>query len=199
MDIKIIAGILASLLAIAAVVPYIVTTLRGQTKPHLFSWLIWTLLNVIGFCAQIAGGAGPGAWVTAMSGILSLFLSALTYKLYKAVYISRADWISFVLALSAIPVWMITKEPLMAAIIVSLINIMAYIPTVRKAWKDHSSENILSFILHASKCVAGIAAMSAYTPTTLLYPLTLLVGNLTIISTLILKRVSAEDWRRRRR
>jgi hypothetical protein len=50
-------GVLAGLAGIANAVPYIRDTVRGTTRPHRGTWLIWGTLAVVVFLSQRAGGA----------------------------------------------------------------------------------------------------------------------------------------------
>lgn len=177
MDFHAIAGVLASVLAIAASIPYIITVIQGKTKPHLFSWLIWFLINVIAFSAQIADGAGPGAWVTLTSALAALFVFILSLRIYKSLEITRSDWIAFGLSLAGIPLWIATKEPLAAAVTVTIVNLLAYVPTIRKVWHAPHSENGLSFVLHTSKWGAGIFGLAQFNLTTLVYPVVIGLAN----------------------
>jgi hypothetical protein len=176
-SVKIFLGIFASVLAVAAILPYLASLLRGSTKPHLFSWIIWFLISIIASAAQYAGGAGPGMWVTLTSALASLFVACMALRLRHEVKIHRSDKVAFLLALAGIPVWMVTDEPVTATIIVTFVNVMAFLPTIRKAWEYPQSENALSFVLHSSKWIAGLMALSSLTPATVLYPAVIACAN----------------------
>ncbi len=36
---------------------YIVSIFQGKTKPHIYSWLIWAIINIIACSIQIQNGA----------------------------------------------------------------------------------------------------------------------------------------------
>ena len=57
-------GIIAIIISAASDLFYIVSVLRGDSKPHVFTWIIWSIVASIVFIAQISHNAGPGAWVT---------------------------------------------------------------------------------------------------------------------------------------
>jgi len=64
--------ILAGVLFVAAFFPYIISILRGSTKPAKTSWIIWVSLDTITFagmlCAKTVNGqiigALIGGWAT---------------------------------------------------------------------------------------------------------------------------------------
>src|SRR5262245_54918087 len=70
-------------LTIAMYVPYIRSIHDGRTKPHVFSWLIWTLSSVVVFLAQLTGGAGTGAWPIGMSSLVTGYVALLAFR-YRA-------------------------------------------------------------------------------------------------------------------
>lgn len=51
-----------------ALLPYLLSVLRNQVKPHVFSWVIWASTTFIAFLAQLADNAGVGAWPIGISG-----------------------------------------------------------------------------------------------------------------------------------
>jgi uroporphyrinogen-III synthase len=112
-------GIASVVLTFLAYIPYFQSLLRKKTKPHLFSWLIWTLVAGIVFVAQYMEGAGPGCW---MAGFTTLMCANIVgFAMMRGEKnITRGDWIAFVSGLAAIILWKLTKDPLWAVIIVSL-------------------------------------------------------------------------------
>src|SRR4051794_28271628 len=72
-------GLIAMVLNVIALAPYMRDTMRGTTRPHAYSWLIWFALNGIPFVAQLTEGAGLGAWVAGVNSVLSgaVFLLAI--------------------------------------------------------------------------------------------------------------------------
>jgi hypothetical protein len=58
-------GVLAGLACIADTIPYVRDTVRGSTRPHRGSWLIWGVLAIVACVAQLADGA---SWSALMTG-----------------------------------------------------------------------------------------------------------------------------------
>lgn len=116
-------GLLSAILAIAAHVPYIISIWRGETKPHVFSWTIRALVGIIAAVAQYADGAGPGMWVSAVSGVTSIGIAVFALHQRADVEITQVDWAAFFMALAAIPLWQITKQPLAAALMATFANL----------------------------------------------------------------------------
>ena len=62
-DYHVVLGVIAASFGIAGYVIYIRSILRGFTRPHIFTWLIYVIVDGTIFAAQLAGGGGPGAFV----------------------------------------------------------------------------------------------------------------------------------------
>jgi hypothetical protein len=60
-------------------VPYIRSIHRGQTKPHVFSWVVWGFGTFVVFLAQLADGGGLGAWPIGVSGLITIYIAALSF------------------------------------------------------------------------------------------------------------------------
>jgi hypothetical protein len=50
-------GVLAGVVGIADTIPYVRDTIRGSTRPHRGTWLIWSVLAIVVFLSQRADGA----------------------------------------------------------------------------------------------------------------------------------------------
>jgi len=72
-------GFTATAIAFVSYLPYFRDIFANKTKPHAFSWLVWGALTAIGFAGQVAGHAGPGAWVTGFTALICflIFIAAL--------------------------------------------------------------------------------------------------------------------------
>ena len=69
MTFKIVATIIGALLTFIGAYLYYKDMFSGLTKPHIFTWFIWTLLTGIAFAGQLAGGGGLGSWVMGVTRI----------------------------------------------------------------------------------------------------------------------------------
>src|ERR1700722_13701140 len=79
MEIKIILGAIAAVLALISSCIYVRDILRGNTKPHLYTWLIWSIVTVIAFLGQITKGGGPGSWATGVSAIVTISVTIFSF------------------------------------------------------------------------------------------------------------------------
>ncbi len=186
-DLKTCLGIAAVLMTIAAHIPYLLTTLNHTNRPHIFTWIIWTALTFIAFAAQIAGGAGAGAWVTGMTGVMCIAITAAAFCQGERT-ITRGDWIMFAGGLSAIPLWIVTKDPLWSVLIVVGIDCSAFWPTFRKSWHRPFEENSFMYGFNLPRHVVALCALRDISLVTALYPAALLAMNVIMYAMLKARR-----------
>lgn len=180
-------GTLSVLIAAISYAPYILSTLKGRTKPHVFSWLVWGLATAITFIAQLTDQAGAGAWTTGFSAGCLLLIAGLAF-FYGEKNITRSDWISFLATLFAIPLWMLTKDPTLSIIMITLIDSVAYYPTYRKSWGNPWEEMSFKYILTALKHGLSLMAMNNYSLVTILYPAASLFLEIGVVLLLYVRR-----------
>lgn len=159
----------------------------GESKPHLFSFLVWGILAAIAAAAQISGGAGPGAWMSVSTAVIAVVTATWAYFSGEK-NITRSDWISLAVAMSAIPLWLVTNNPLWAVVIVSLIDCAGFYPTIRKSWHKPHQENMAAWSLNAVKLGLALPAMGTLTLVTALYPGSFLALNLVFVGMCWIRR-----------
>ncbi|HEX3082123.1 MAG TPA: hypothetical protein VHQ86_02620 [Candidatus Saccharimonadia bacterium] len=180
-------SILATALAVVSYAIYIHKIRQGHTKPHAFSWFIWAIITYIAGAAQLSAGGGLGSLVAFTTGTISLWISYHSFR-SRAITITRQDWVSLVVALAAIPVWVATKNPLLSVIIISVIDLVAFWITIRKSYHLPYSENLTQSVLSTIKHMLTIAAQQQINPVTVLYPASLAMTTAGFTVMLIIRR-----------
>lgn len=186
-DYKIAFAVIAILLTTVGYIPYLWGIVKGSNKPHIFTWIIWVIVAAIAFFAQLSEHAGPGTWVTGFIGLMCALVSVLAFK-SGAKNVARSDIIMFIGALAAIPVWVLTNDPLWSVIIVTIINSMAFYPTFRKTWARPHEEHITVYALNVPRQILTIAALTQYSVTTVLYPASIIVMCILFVGTILYRR-----------
>lgn len=178
-------GVLLTLIGYSA---YIYSIFKGETRPHPFSWFIWGLLTAIGFFAQIADNAGPGAWITGVSALITFFIALLGYLKRADIMITRADWVTFIAALAAIPLWLLMETPLYSVILITVIDAVAFYPTFYKTWHKPNQELPFQTVVATLKFIISLFALTNYSIITVLYPLSLVIMNMAFLILLYYRR-----------
>ena len=190
---KAVLGVVAILLGLLSYIPYIISIHKGQTKPHAFSWLVWGLLMMIGFSAQIYDGGGAGAWVTGFSGLVSLYVAWKAWCIRTKNTITRSDWCMLIATLLAIPLWLLTQNPLWSVLLISVIDVAGFYPTFRKAYNLPNEEYTPSYNIGTAKHLISIAALQNYSVITAFYPAVLAAANIVFVLFVYIRRRQFSD------
>ena len=179
---------IAIALTFIAFFPYIRSIFQGKTKAHVFSWVIWGSTTFVVFLAQLEGGAGVGAWPIGVSGSITIFIAIMAYVKRSDITITRTDWLFFVSALSSLPLWYFTSDPLWAVVILTTVDVLGFGPTVRKAYIFPYSESLLFFGLFTTRNLIVILALENYSITTVLFPAVIATACMMLIAIIMYRR-----------
>lgn len=179
---------IAIALTIVAFFPYIYSILQGKTKPHVFSWIIWGCTTFVVFLAQLADKGGAGAWPIGVSGVITVLVALLAYSKKSDSSITKADWWFFVLAMTSLPLWYITSNPLWAVVILTTVDAIGFGPTYMKAYSNPFEEQLTFFVVMAVRNFIVIMALENYSMTTVLFPAVIGVACLLFILLVMYRR-----------
>ena len=171
-------GIVAVVLTFTGYVPYLRDTIKQKTKPHIYTWFVWGFVTALAFALQIQAHAGTGAFVTLAAAIVCLFIFLLGLKHPKAERnITTADTVFLIAALAALGLWVLAKQPVVSIILLSTIDMLGFIPTIRKSWRKPHEETLSSYATNTFRFALAIIALQHYTIVTALYPITWIIAN----------------------
>lgn len=169
-------AVVAALLAVIGNVPYLLDVVKGRVKPHAYTWLVWTIVSCVIFFGQIAKGAGVGAIPTGASEIFTVIIFLLSLKNgFK--YVTRIDTYFLTIALLGLIPWFLTSDPTFSVVIVVSIDVVAFVPTLRKTWGFPSSENPILYGMNALRHFLALFSLQAYNVATMLHSLVMIVMN----------------------
>lgn len=189
LQIKYYLGILAIILSFIAIIPYIISILRNKTKPHAFSWVIWGISTFTIFLAQFFSGAGAGSWSIGVSGLVTIGIAILAYSKNGDDSITKSDYLCLFTALSAIPFWYVTSNPLYAVIILTTIDLIGYLPTLRKSYHKPFEESISLFAIMVFRNLLSITALESYSLTNILFQVATMLANIVVIVLILTRRL----------
>ena len=184
-------SLVAIALTIIAYVPYLAAIRAGRVKPHFFSWLIWSITTVIVFLAQVAAAGGAGAWPTAVSAAITIYVAWLSLVLRSDFSANFADWVFLIAALLSLPLWYATDDPMWSVVILTGVDALGFAPTLRKAWARPHEESMQFYLIFAVRSMLSVWALESRTLTTVLFPAAMVVACILVCGLLW--------WRRRQR
>jgi hypothetical protein len=175
-------------LTFAIFVPYIRSIRAGVTKPHVISWAIWALGTFVVFLAQLAGAGGLGAWPIGVSGVITAYIAVLAYGKKTDTHVTRTDWVFLAVALTALPCWALTSDPLWAVVILTGVDLAGFGPTFRASFQRPHDERIGFYFLAAVRNLLSILALERYSMTTVLFPAAVGVACLMLVAMVTYRR-----------
>lgn len=184
---KMIISFVAVILMVFAYVPYILDIFRRKTKPHAFSFFIWGSASFLIYVLQIKGGAGVGSWVTLGVSLISIFIFILALR-YGEKNITKIDILFFILSIISLLLWVIVKQPIWSIVLIVLVDILGFGPTIRKSWNKPYSETLILYEMSALRHGLAIFALERFNILTLLNPVTWTLANGLFAIMLIVRR-----------
>lgn len=193
MDFRYFLSAIAIGLTLFAFFPYIQSIRNGQTRPHVFSWIIWGTSTFVVFLAQLAGKGGAGAWPIGVSGVITMYVAWLAYTKKTDNVITFIDRVFFVSAMSSLPFWYLTSDPLWAVVILTVVDLLGFGPTFKKAYARPDEEQLLFFGLITLRNLISIAALQYFSLTTVLFPAALSIAGMIFIGMVLCRRRAMEE------
>ncbi|HSX00001.1 MAG TPA: hypothetical protein VLH38_03125 [Patescibacteria group bacterium] len=166
---KVTASVLATALALVAYIPYIIDMIKGKNKPHLYTWVSIFLVTAIIAYLQILGGAGIGAVPIVLGVGVDVIILICCFR-FGTKDVVLMDKICLALSIIGVVAYLLfAKQPLVALTIVSIAEVIGFIPTVRKTRNDPYSESLPSYYLLIIKLGLITVALQQYNWLTLSY------------------------------
>lgn len=181
---------IAFIVTIALFAGYIRSVRVAETVPHVLSWLIWAAGTLIVSVAQLADGAGVGAWPIGFSGCITGYIAYLAYRKRHQSSIKPLDWVFLVLALCALPAWWLASDPLWAVVLLTSADLIGFGPTFRRAYHHPYQEHASFFALGAFRNLLVVLALERYSWTTVLFPAAVGVACLALACLLYVRRIA---------
>lgn len=187
MDFKIIFFLIVVFLMLVSYFQYFKSLFAHQTKPHAFTWLVWTIAMSIGAAGVWVGGGGLPAITFSIGALASFVIFCLSFR-YGTRDITRGDIVALIAAFGAIIMWVILDNPLWSVIMSVTIDIIAYWPTIRKTYAAPWSESLSAWVVWAFVPLFSILALEFINALTVVYYGPLLIVNVLFAAMVFVRR-----------
>ncbi|HEX7724666.1 MAG TPA: hypothetical protein VF438_02950 [Candidatus Paceibacterota bacterium] len=184
-------AIIAAVLAFVGNISYLTHVLKGRVHPHPYTWFIWSIVSMTTFFGGLAKGAGIGALPTGISEgfTLIIFLFSLKYLFQgKAGHIRVIDNYFLGACLVGLIPWVMTHDPTVSVVIVVFIDILAFVPTLRKTWHHPGTEKALLYETNVARHVLTLFSLQTYNVATTFHSIAMICTN-TIMTTFIKRKL----------
>lgn len=182
-------AIIAAILAFVGNISYLKDVIKGNVQPHPYTWFIWSIVSLTTFFGGLAKGAGIGALPTGIAEGFTIIIFLLSLKyLFKgeAGHIRRIDTYFLIICLLGLIPWLLTKDPTVSVIIVVLVDIVAFIPTLRKTWRHPETEKPLLYEMNVARHILTLFSLQTYNIATTFHSIAMICTN--IIMTRFIKK-----------
>lgn len=176
-QLKVFLGVVAIVLTFAGYAPYFRDVVRGKTQPHVYSWFLWGFVTFIAGALQISGGAGIGGYVTLTAATMCSIVFILGCVTKSERDITVWDTIFFILGFVALGFWLIAEQPVISTVLVTIIDLLGFAPTIRKSWNKPHSETVSFYLINTLRFALAVLALQTYTVVTAAYPITWAFAN----------------------
>ena len=182
--IKIIASVIATGIGLVAYIPYLIDMLKGKNKPHLYTWISIFLVTAVVAYIQVIGGAGVGAIPTIAGVVVDGIILFYCFR-FGTKDVVFMDKVCLAISITGVVSYaVLTSRPIVALVIVTMAEVISFIPTFRKTRNDPYSESLPSYYLLMLKISLILVALQKYNLLTASYSVTWLIV-FTIFLTLV--------------
>ena len=189
MDMKQALGAASVVFALLQYLPYIRDVVKNKTKPHAFSWFVWSVPSGVIFAAQVVEDGGAGSWATGVSTLLCTIIFILSFWRGEK-HITRLDQVALALGVGAIGLWVVTKNPLDSVLLSTFADVIGFVPTLRKSMTKPEEETASTYMVSVVKWGLSLFAMTDMSLVNLVYPVAMMAANSgTVVFLYIRKRI----------
>ncbi len=181
-------GIVAGIIAFSAYVVYVVSILRGKTKPNRATWWIWTFMGLVVGLSYYFAGARNTIWVPFVEFIGPLSIALLSVKYGEGGLDNKTDLVCLFGAIFSIILWIIFGNPVIALVTNLAVDSFALVPTIKKSYLRPEGEDFWAWFGTGIADTLNLFAVERLTFAILVYPIYMLVSDLIIIFILFLRK-----------
>jgi hypothetical protein len=175
-ELVVVLGLAAGVIGVFDTIPYVRDTLRGSTRPHRGTWLIWGVLAVVVSLSQYADGA---SWSLVMAGVQAVLTSVIFLLSIRHGEggVSPAEMVLIAIAGAGVAGWIVADEPIVATVCVVAADLIGAAMMIPKTYRDPESETLVTYAFASLGGALAAGAVGAVDASLLLYPVYYCVIN----------------------
>lgn len=134
--------LLGALLNLLGSASYVISTIKGKTKPNRVTWFLLALAPLIAFASEIGQQVGLQSIMTFMVGFSPLMVFLASFVNRKSYWrITRLDLVCGTFSVAALVLWRVTGEGNIAIMLSIVADFSAVVPTLIKSFRYPETEN----------------------------------------------------------
>ncbi len=189
-DFHSIAGLCAGILSFLGFAPYIISTLKGKTRPNRATWIIWTVIGVLLLLSYRSAGATHALWLSAANVIAFCVIILLLFKYGEGGW-ETLDIACLVGAALGLLLWWYFSSPLPTLYLSILIDFVGALPTLKKSYQNPEGEDSLTWKIFGAANTLNLFAIEEWSFKMAAYPLYMFCISGSIALILILRKKSS--------
>jgi len=178
---------IASLLVLYSYFFYIKDIFALNTKPHVYTWFVATIVIFINTLAMIKGGSGYSSAPFIVGTIMCFVVFILCFK-FGTKNINKNDFIFLLLALLCLVLYLFSINLFYVVTLFVLIDLFAYIPTIRKTWYEPETENFNYYFISFFINLLFLFSLKNHNFLILAYPVFLLLTNMVLCAEIFFRK-----------
>ena len=161
---------------------YTLAVVRRTARPNIVTWFLWGVTPMIALAAQ-TDREGPAAAVTFALGLGPLVVSAVAFRTDRsASHLTPFTVGCAAASLAGVVLWQVTAMPILAVVFCVLADLLATLPTLRKAYADPASEYAPPYLLSILAMLVTLGTVAEPDPTVYAFPLYMLLVNVVLFA-----------------
>ncbi len=154
-------AMIGSIVAASGTVPYIIATIKHQTKPRIVTWLTWALLTSLASAAAFSDGQLVSG-IFALLGALCTAAVVVAGLRYGDRSFTKLDIACQTGVIVGLALWLLLKNPAIGVWVAIAIDFVGLVPTLKHAWDAPQEETAVTYALVG---VGGVVTVAAIIPT----------------------------------
>lgn len=139
--------IIGAIISFIGAISYLISTVKGETKPNRVTWFIWTLAPLVAFGAELSKGVGIQSLMTFMIGFNPLLIFFASFVNKKSEWkLGKLDFTCGALSVIGLIIWLILREGNAAIFFAILADGLAAVPTIVKSYYFPETENWFGYL-----------------------------------------------------
>jgi len=176
---------LAGAITFIGIALYAIDTIKGKTKPNRVTWILWTIVPLITFFAQLGKDVGISSIFTLSYALGPLLVVIASFSNKNAYWkLDYFDYLCGSIAILAIALWLITGNGILAIVFSVAADFTAGLPTLRKAFIEPTSESFIAYLLGVLSAIITLLTVQAWNTETVLFPVYILLNSALICLTI---------------
>lgn len=186
-DSKATIGEIAGFINIVAYVPYFVSIVKGETKPSMTTWWIWSALEIMLSVSYVMSGAENTIWLP-IASFVGMILTATLSLFFGKRGLTSIDSICLIGSVIGFIVWIVSGNPVVALYCFLVVDLFAVIPTITKSWRNPLEEDLFAWVITLASGVVNLFAIETWNFSIATLPIYNLIIYAAVVFVLIFSR-----------